>query len=97
VDGAAVVDEAVPGSYDDVPEAGVHVFLAVPLLAPLRSATPDQPVNRGARAAAPTRRGARHARREPSIVLETVVLGVTAAIVVLAGVVLVLAVADLLG
>jgi hypothetical protein len=97
VDGAAVIEETVPGSYDDVPEAGVHVYLAVPLLAPVRSATPDRPSHRAATAAAPARRGARHARREPSVVRETLLLGVTAAVVVLAGVVLILALADWLG
>jgi hypothetical protein len=94
MDGAAVIDEATSGSYDDVPEVGVHVILAVPLLAPR---PPALPAARGPVSSAPTapgRRRAQHARRRRSVVGETLVLGVTAAVVVLAGVVFLLALVD---
>jgi hypothetical protein len=93
---AAVIEETAVGSYDDEPEAGVHVILAVPLLAPAPTTAPPRPAPAPASvpSAGPARRRAQHARRQRSVVRETIVLGVTAAIVVLAGVVILLALVD---
>jgi hypothetical protein len=83
------------GSYDDVPEAGVHVFLAVPLLA-VGSSSPVTAQSARVRSAPlpVTRTGARHSRPRHSVVLETLLLGVTAAVVVLGGVVVMLSLVD---
>lgn len=109
--GAMVIDEdsrpAHPtgppalGSYDDAPEAGVQVTLAVPLVA-ARPAAAQRPAAGLAPRRAPlparthtgVRSGARHRRPSESVVRETVVLGGTAAVVVFAAVVLLLSLVD---
>ncbi len=87
------------GSYDDVLEAGVHVFLAVPLLAPQQVTTPPArdvlaTPEHVTRQLATRPRSAQHGRPRHSVAIEALLLGVTAAVVVLAGVVVLLSLVD---
>jgi hypothetical protein len=92
-----VQQQAGAGSYDDQPESLVRVSLAVPLLAPARPAPTDathRPAtpNGGRSGGRPSRA---HRRRGPaSAVVDAVLLGATAAVVVIAGVVVLLVLVD---